>query len=85
MHTILYLINLAKHYKAIELGDLAKIFAYFDRSSPVALQDEIVLAVIYYVGQRGREGLRQLNRNSYNFRKDSQGREFVESAHGMSS
>lgn len=58
-------------YKAIHSGDLEKIFAHFDRSSPLVLQEELVFNTLYYFGQRGREGLRQLTRNSFEFRRNS--------------
>lgn len=53
-----------KRYQAIADGDMAKMIEYLNRSSPQALQDEVVFTVVYYFGQHGREGLRQLTRNS---------------------
>jgi hypothetical protein len=42
-------------FAAIEDGDLRKISAYFDRSTPTKLQEEVAFNLLYYFGERGRE------------------------------
>ena len=63
---------------------MAKVFAYFERSSPLAPQEGIVSrSFTTSVCQRGREGLRQLTRKSFRFSTDSRGKDEI--VHGLTS
>ena len=67
-----------KHFEAIEEADLKKLRIYFDRSSPEKLQEEVYFILEYYLGLRGREWIKYLERESIQFLKDSDGNEFIE-------
>lgn len=67
-----------KHFEAIEDADLKKLRTYFDRSSPEKLQEEVYFVLEYYLGLRGREWIKYLERKSIQFLKDSDGNEFIE-------
>ena len=41
-------VNQSKQYQAIEKDDMRKMAAYFDRSSPKILQQEIWFSIVYY-------------------------------------
>lgn len=64
-------------YPAIELNDMAKLRAYFDRSNPTILLEEVVFNLLYYFSLRGRETLPYLNRNSIAIETDSTGRSYL--------
>lgn len=68
--------NATKHFAVIEAGDQEKLFRYFDQSSPVKLQQEIWYNLIYYFGNRGREGIRELSKDDVSFTMDSDGKEY---------
>ena len=51
-------------YPPIEPVDMEKLRAYFTRSDPQKLQDEILFLLVYHFGFRGREWLRSLERSS---------------------
>ena len=65
-------------YPPIEPGDLAKLQIYFDRRSPVALQDEIFFSIVYYFGFRGREWIRSLDRSSVLIKTNGSGAKYVD-------
>jgi len=56
---------------------LKKIRCYFDRQSPENLQHEIYFIIVYYLGLRGREWIRRLERKRLIFRTDSLGNEYA--------
>ena len=60
-----------KHYDAIEMKDESLLYAYFDRSDPVKLQDEAWYILICHFGNRGREGMRDLTFESLESNADS--------------
>ena len=68
----------AKHFEAIEEADLKKLRIYFDRSSPEKLQEEVYFVLEYYLGLRGREWIKYLERKNIEFTKDSDGNEYIE-------
>ena len=61
-----------QHYNPIEENDMR----YFDRKNPVSLQDEIIFNIIYYFGQRGRERIRQLQKEDFIIGLSSDGSNF---------
>ena len=54
--------GLIKHFEAIEEAYLKKLKTYFDRSSPEKLQEEVYVVLEYYLGLRGRECIKYLER-----------------------
>lgn len=72
-----------KVYSVIEMNDMAKIKQYFDRSSPEALQNEIIFNLIYFFGFRGRETLPLLSKESINIETDSNGKRFLKINHDI--
>ena len=65
-----------KHYDGIEKEDERRMYAYFDRSSPTRLQDEVWYIIVMYFGLRGREGLRNLSKNSLEAKVDSNNKRY---------
>lgn len=63
---------------AIEASDLQLLRKYFDRSNPQILQHEVFWNIIYHFGFRGREWIRELNKDSIMIKTDSNGREFID-------
>ena len=68
---------LVHHYDPIEERDEAKMYEYFDRNSPSSLQDEVWYIVVSYLGMRGREGIRNLKRNSLASKIDSNEKRYL--------
>ena len=64
-------------YPAIEPEDLVLLRQYFNRSTPVKLQDEVFFLIVYHFGFRGREWLRSLNTKSLVI-KHSNGTKYVD-------
>ena len=50
---------------------------YFDQSTPKKLQQEIWYNIIYYLGNRGREGMKDLCSSDVSFTFDSDGKEYA--------
>ena len=69
--------GLVKKYEAIEEDDMKKLRLYFDRENPEKLQQEIYFVMVYYLGLRGREWIRRVNRKQLSFETDSKGNEFA--------
>jgi site-specific recombinase XerD len=65
------------HFPSIEDADQQKLALYFDESTPAILQQEIWYNILYYFGNRGREGIRELKVNDFDFAIDSNGKEYV--------
>lgn len=74
-----------QHYNPIEDNDMRTISRYFDRKNPVSLQDEIIFNIIYYFGQRGRERIRQLQKEDFIIGLSSDGSKYVEIQTGSAS
>lgn len=68
-------------YPAIEVNDLSKIYAYFDRSTPEKLLREVWFSITYHLGLRGREAQRHLTLDSLVINTDSDGKRYVGLAH----
>ena len=63
--------------KAIDSEDLHKLGNYFSRRNPQILQEEVIFLIIYHFAYRGREWMRNLDKESLVFSKDGNGKEFV--------
>jgi len=67
-----------QRYNPIEEKDMKTLSEYFDRNNPVSLQDEIIFNIIYYFGQRGRERIRQLEKDDFVVGLSSDGCKYVD-------
>ena len=70
-----------KHKSPIEARDMDKLKSYFSIDSPDKLQELVWFNLCYYLGRRGREGWRELTKNSLEFKEDDQGQEYVTIRH----
>lgn len=64
--------------RVLEKEDLVRLNEYFDRSTPVRLQDEVFFKLCYHFGFRGREWIRDLETIDIIFKTDGTGRDFVD-------
>ncbi|CAH3188514.1 unnamed protein product, partial [Porites lobata] len=65
----------------IEAGDMEKLNSYFSHDCPDKLQEFVWFNLCYYLGRRGREGWRELTKNSLEFKHDDQNKEYVTIKH----
>ena len=65
------------HKKAIGTGDMDRIFSRLAVSNPSGLQMRVFMDIMIHFGCRGREGLRELRRDSFEIRVDSDGRRYA--------
>ena len=65
------------HKKAIGTGDMDRIFSRLTVSNPSDLQMHVFMDIMIHFGRRGREGLRELRRDSFEIRVDSDGRRYA--------
>ena len=63
--------------KAIGTGDMDHIFLHLTFSNPSDLQMRVFMDIMIHFGRRGREGLWELRRDSFEIRVDSDGRRSV--------
>jgi len=63
-------------YKALTDTDLRKLQSYFTRDTPTKLQQEAFFTLIYYKGYRGREWMRNIDKNHLKFKRDEQQAEY---------
>ena len=70
-----------QHKNPIEAGDMEKLNSYFSIDCPDKLQEFVWFNVCYYLGRRGREGWRELTKNSLEFKHDDQNNEYVTIKH----
>ena len=66
-----------QHKNPIEAGDMEKLNSYFSDK----LQEFVWFNLCYYLGRRGREGWRELTKNSLEFKHDDQNKEYVTIKH----
>lgn len=71
------------HFPHIEETDQQKLALYFDQSTPTILQQEIWYNIMYYFGNRGREGIRDLTVENFDFAFDSNDEEYVYMIHDI--
>ena len=67
----------SRQFIAIEKKDLDTIYTSFDRKSGESLQNEVLFAILYFLGARGREELRKLKRSDICIEFDSNGVKYV--------
>ena len=65
------------HKKAIPEGDMDRIFNRLTLSNPSDLQMRIFMDIMVHFGRRGREGLRELRRDSFQIKVDGNGKRFA--------
>ena len=65
------------HKKAIPEGDMDRIFNRLTLSNPNDLQMRIFMDIMVHFGRRGREGLRELRRDSFQIKVDGNGKRFA--------
>jgi hypothetical protein len=67
------------HKPPIECDDMRKFYesGVLSNSDPVSLQRKVFVEIGLHCGRRGREGWREPQRDSFEKRKDSQGREYI--------
>ena len=70
-----------QHKNPIEAGDMEKLNSYFSNDCPDKLQEFVWFNLCYYLGRRGREGWRELTKNSLEFKHDDQNKEYVTIKH----
>ena len=70
-----------KHKSPIEAGDMEKLKSYFSVDCPEKLQELVWFYLCYYLDILGREGWRELTKNSLEFKEDDQGKEYVTIEH----
>ena len=72
-----------EHKQPISRPDLVKLYTEytknhaFDPNTPVGLQQKVFFEILLYLCRRGRENLRDMNKETFAVTKDSQGREYV--------
>lgn len=68
-------------FPAIEPKDFEKLNLYFNRSNPIVLQEEVWFTIVYFLGFRGREVVRELSPSSLQLETDSEGRYYAQINH----
>ena len=64
----------ADKFSQISADDMKKIRQYFDRSSALILQQEVLFNILLYFGLRGRESLRWLTPSVFAVKEDAKGK-----------
>ena len=73
--------DITKHKPVIEKEDMTKITSNLKTDNPVGLQQRVFIDLMLHFGRRGREGLRELKRESFVIKKGAGGCEYVELAY----
>eukprot|EP00057_Strongylocentrotus_purpuratus_P018990 XP_011673464.1 PREDICTED: uncharacterized protein KIAA1958-like [Strongylocentrotus purpuratus] len=68
-----------QHHDSIASGDLQKLYSstVFDQDTPSGLQAKVWFEIALYFCRRGRENLRELNKDHFKIETDENGHEFV--------
>ena len=64
-------------YPSVEFEDMTTIRAYFDRSTPTILQNEIIFNLLYFFHLRGRESLPHINKDNISIDCDSTNKRYL--------
>lgn len=64
-------------YEAITEVDMTRLQNYFDRSTPLKIQEEATFNLLYHFGLRGRENLRSIQRDTFVIDEDETGKRFL--------
>ena len=68
-----------QHITAITDNDMTRIKTHLmhNTQTPKGLQDKVLFDILFFFGCRGREGLRDLKRDSFVFKVDGKGRGYA--------
>lgn len=68
-----------QHKQPIAAGDMSKMYSsgVLSNENPLSLQRKVYVELSIHFGRRGREGLRELTKNSIIIKKDDLGREYA--------
>ena len=66
-----------EHHAEIEPEDVQKLYAGFDVNDNCGLQEKVWMDIMFYMCRRGREGLRDMTKDTFSVGKDATGRRFV--------
>lgn len=65
------------HKEAINVDDMRKLYESLNMSEPTGLQDKVFLDIMLHFGRRGREGLSNMTKETFEIRQDPSGVEYV--------
>lgn len=65
------------HHPEIEPEDIRKLYESIDINKPVGLQEKVFVDILLYYCRRGREGLRNMTKSTFQVAVDGTGRKFV--------
>jgi hypothetical protein len=70
-----------EHYPPISEEDLKRLYINdhhaFDINTPVGLQQKVWFEIVFYLCRRGRENIREMNKDTFKIGKDASGQEYV--------
>jgi hypothetical protein len=71
--------DVTQHKKAIQPSDMSKLYSsgVLSNDNPTGLQNKVYVELSLHFGRRGREGLRQLTKDSILIKEDDSGREYA--------
>ena len=69
--------GVVKHKDPITPDDLTKLYASFDRNTPEGLQAKVFVNIMLHLCNRGRENLREFDKNYFGIEQDSTGLKYV--------
>jgi hypothetical protein len=72
-------LDTTKHKSAVAPGDMEKLYksGILSNDNPLSLQRKVYVEISLSFGRRGREGLRELTKNSIQFKTDDRGHEYA--------
>ena len=72
-------LDVTQHKKAIPFHDMQKLYqsGVLGLQDPVALQNKVFVELSLHFARRGREGLRELRKDSFRIEVDASGKEYV--------
>jgi hypothetical protein len=73
--------DISQNKAALQPGDIEKLYSNVFSDNPRGLQYRIFYEVGIHFGRRGREGLRELKKDSFIIRSDDEGLEYVQMAY----
>ena len=76
-------LDLTQHKKATPFDNMQKLYqsGVLGPQDPVALQNKVVVELSLHFTRRGREGLRELRKDSFRIEVDASGKEYVSMAY----
>ena len=73
--------DISHHKEAIAGEDLVKLYGSFDCDTATGLQNKVFLDILLHFARRGREGLRELRKDSFIIATDSTGSKYAKTAY----